>query len=1342
MNEPIVQANRNLLFNGDFSEGTDGWKKSGPSIGVAGDWYAGDRILLLHLSHESYVSQEFEVPRKTASDAQYRLSFLCETIHEQSGWLYLFKGSEEILKVELKPATGRNLEEDLARLAVGQPLDFVPIEYEQTLNSSFDAGDTLRIEIKSPPNDDDDYSSKVRITRINLLLHLAPLKLRTMKLDDQVLDEGSTLCFCLGATDANPHSLTFEPEPEHAWENTEAALTLTDNPQQAIVVKPGPEVEQLLTEQWSLDCPVVGDEDPYSFTLNLINRYNAEPFTIPVSLGHHRLKFRERLEAAYYPVLEYQQSVRLGVRVASFYTQQSVAGVTVNWSTAERVTAASVSDEYGWAYFDFQPTVAVEALIEASVGSPYYSSGVYTEQFNVRVLATDPWKDLRAVVDEVETAWDANGYPNRGSTHDLLVRLPDNSPLLDTELSLHWSGDSHEQLGVDVSPPLEDPVQVARPDMLWTLTCDDELDGRFLLSLVCSKLLLPSPGKPMSLARNRVRVGEVHEANKFPVVDEQESVLLRVQVLHETASADGDPVRNALVEWHTPEDVITTYTGYGGWANVFYTPLRAGDLKVIAHVKAHPEAVPITREFEVTAIATSPWKTEVEIRLDGEIIQRNTLGLVCKKGLPHTLSVVPVAGSSWIGKGISLQWRNDDPADIGLQFSEPGVSKPLTAEGVRWTLSSAAEGSISSLFELELRLQSVEIVRELSGRLLSADLSTEVSLLLDQIRAAPDEQAHYPCLGATHRFNVLPNELSPLVGLQAALSWSGTSMDDLDASVRPSLDTSQTLNDGGTIWELDFSASEQPGRFALTLALPELDYVAQGKPMVLGHNKVKIHAVREATVDPVVGQTPAWLWVQVYSHFTDRAVGRVPVKWWDGLDGATTLTDAEGWSGFGFRPDTGDMHSVTALVESYFDNFEDARTIAVKAQLTDPWTELWVSFDNKPAQLWGEKTCFPRRKGQHRIDVKAAANSALLDCSLALGMTGNGPEELGIRFDGPMLGEFQRFTEEGLTYLYSAGDLKNGRFGLCFACERLANLSPVNAMSLGEGAQVVKIAERSRGSQTLLWGEAVSEQITVVSAISGRPMAGMNVVWRSADLGEVTTTTNFYGEARIRFVPKTPGAAQLTATVGDAQYSESISLPYFLHEPRQIKELFSDDLTGYPGQEISAQALVVSANTGEPLANVEVMWEYNNTSLPATLTGTDGMATVRFVLGTASEAALWASVKGGLAGWDVETLRLTVTERPAVVKSVVAAPNPAFVNDWVTMTALIVDKASGEPMPKRKILVSINGRPFIDSSTNGNGKYETAWRVVELSETVSLDVKVENPDGTSSSGFVLVRIER
>lgn len=1342
MNEPIVQAKRNLLFNGDFSEGTQGWKKSGLSIGVSEDWFAEKRIILLHLSHNSAVSQEFEVPRKTASDAQYRLSFLCEMIHQQSGWLRLFKGSEEILTVELKPAVGRSHEQDLARFAAGQPLEFVPIEYEQALNSPLDAGDKLRIEINSPQNNDGDYHSKVRITRINLQLHLAPLKLQTMKLDDQVLDEGSTLYFCLGATGDNPHSLTFEPEPENAWENTEAALTLTDNPQQAIIVKPGPEVEQLLTGQWSLDCPVVGDVDLYPLTLNLINRYNSEPYTFPASLGHHRLEFRERLEAAYYPVLEHQQSVRLGVRVASFYTHQTLAGQTVNWSTEERVIAASVSDEYGWAYVVFEPAKAGEVVVVASVESRYYANGVYTEPFTVHVLPTDPWKDLRAVVEDAETAWDANGYPNRGDTYDLQVRLPQNSPLLDTELSLHSSGDSHQQLGVDVSPPLAKWVPVTLSDTHWTLRCDDELDGRFLLSLICSKLLLPSPGKPMSLARNRVRVGDVREANKFPVVDEQESVLLRVQVVHETAFADGDPVRNALVDWHTPEGIITARTGAGGWANVFYTPSAAGDLKVTAHIKAHPEAVPITREFEVRAIATSPWKSEVEIRLDGEVVERNTLGLVCRKGRLHTLSVTPLPGSPWVGKAISLHWRGDDP-DIGLQPSDLGKGKPLAAAGVQWTLSSAAQDSTSRLFELELRLEGVDSVRELSGRLLSVDLSTEVSLLLDQIRAAPDEQALYPCLGAIHCFNVLPNALSPLLGLQAALSWLGDSPEQLNATIVPPLDDFQLLSDGGAIWKLNFSASEQPGRFALKFAFPELGYVAEAKPMVLGHNKVRIHALREAAVDPVVGQAPAWLWVQVYSHFTDRPVELVSVKWWDGMDGTTTSTDSEGWSGFDFRPKTGGMHSVTALVDSYFDNFEDTRTVAFKAQLTDPWAGLMVSFDNKPAQPWGEKTYFPRRKGQHRIDVKAPANSALLDHGLALGMTGAGPMELGIRFDEPALGEFTRFSEKGLTYFLSVGDLKNARFGLCFASERLASLSPVNAMSLGEGAQVVKIAERSRVSQTLFWGQAVFEPITIVSVISGKPMAGMMVVWRSLDLGEVTTITNFYGEAWIRFVPTTPGAAQLTATVGDAQHSESISLSYFVNEPRKIKELFSDDLPGYPEQEILIRATVVSALTGESMRDVWVKWEYENVSITSSKTNAQGIAELIFKLPFIGQGVLYASVEGGYAGWEVKSL-LLVADVPQLNPLIVPGGDVIEVEEFTLVYAKVISSVSRKPIEGVEVVwFKDDIEQARRTTTNVRGETQENFRA-NATGRMSIKAQIRDPEGEAydSQTFVFTVVER
>lgn len=209
MSEPIIQADQSLILNGDFLEGTRGWTKIGSAVGTVEDEYVtGERITLLHLAEESWVSQEFDVPKKPADQAQYRLSFECETIHEQSGWLRIFNGKQLIDEIELIPKPDRNLEQDLARLAAGQPLIFDPDPYVQTLSALFEAGDKLRIEIRSPPNEENDNYSKVRIARIDLQLYLDELKLKTVKLDKQVLGEGGTLYLCMGATDSDSHDLT------------------------------------------------------------------------------------------------------------------------------------------------------------------------------------------------------------------------------------------------------------------------------------------------------------------------------------------------------------------------------------------------------------------------------------------------------------------------------------------------------------------------------------------------------------------------------------------------------------------------------------------------------------------------------------------------------------------------------------------------------------------------------------------------------------------------------------------------------------------------------------------------------------------------------------------------------------------------------------------------------------------------------------------------------------------------------------------------------------------------------------------------------------------------------
>lgn len=1341
MSEPIIQAKQNLVLNGDFNRATTNWTKINLGVAVVGDSYLDDRINVLNLNFEGGVRQDFRAPKTPGANAQYTLKFLAEVLHTESGWLRLFKGNQLLHEIELKPDPARDLERDLAQLAAGQPLAFLPKEYELPLDETFAADDTLRIEISSPKNEPNDYYRKIRIAFVDLQLHLEPLQLKTMQLDQQSLGPDSTLYLCLGATAITAHRLTFTPEPENAWDGTDASLRINDNLQEAIIVSPGQDVDQPLTSSWGLDCPIVGDEDRYSFTLSLLNQYSAEPFTQAVSLGHHRLACGAKLDAAYYPILG--QEVRLGLQVVSYYTDQALVGRTVNWSQAGLgLIGASLTNEQGWAYFDYQPDAAGDVVVVASFDSPYYADGQVTESFKVLVLAEDPWINVKAVINGEETDWDAQGYPNRGTDHVVQVRLPVDSPICGTQLSLHWNGDSHNELGVDVSPELRDWVPVGSDDLVWTLTCDDERDGRFELSLQCSMLLLPSPQKRMSLARNLVEIGEVHNANKFPIVDEEESVLLRVEVLHRTSLGKGDPVSSALVDWETPEAVVSTVTGNGGWASLLYTPKTAGPLLVTARIKAHPEADPLPQSFDVLAIQSSPWKDQVQILLDDVEVERNTLGVLCRRGRSHTLSVQPIAGSPWIGKSISLHWRGAAPA-IGLVPSDLGVGKPLLAGGVQWTLVSQANTSLSRLFDLELRLESVDAVRELSGRLVSENLNEEMSLILDQISSGLNDQYFYPCLGASHRFNVAPNPLSPLVGLQASLTWSGTSAEELGATVRPALDAAQPLSDGGAHWTLDFSASEKSGRFALTLALPQLDHTAPAKTMVLDHNKVRITAWREATIDPVVGQDPAWLSVQVSSHFTGKAVGQVPVNWSAGHDGPREPTDDAGWSRFAFAPQAGDEHMVTALVSNFFDDTDDSHSITVQALANDPWDDLLIWFDGLPPQQWGQSTCFPRRGLPHTFNVTPSDKSPLEDHVLTLGMTGTGPAQLGIAFNPPALGVPKLFNPGGHRYNFSAGDEQNGSFALRFASTRLARMSPAQAMSLGPGSQVVKIAERSRVSQTLLWGEELLEQITVVSAITGRPMSGMIVTWRGADLGVVTSVTNFYGVAKMAFVPTTPGVQALTASVGGALHSDSLSLPFYLNEPRQINALVSVETSVYPGQEMHACATVVSALTGEPLSDVWVEWAFEDVAIAPSKTNSEGEAVATFKTPFVKLGRLEAVVKGGIVGWDVKSLMVPV-DTPELQQFVVPGGDVVQVGEITLVYISVVSFVSRKPLEGIEVVWVRDGiEQALRTKTNSYGStYENF--TPRVAGGMTIEARILDPQGRpfDSKEFVFTVMER
>lgn len=1332
MNEPVIQANASLVLNGDFSNGYDPWVKGtiNPGwINRVGVSYEGKDIYCLTVGNEASVSQIFEAPKDLRADACYVISFLFESWHYAAGRLVISnEGSPELVQeIALPP---RNSLGNKTLRADGQPMAFEPVKREVKLTLPLKRSDKVRVSVFSPRSQNTEEI--IYITRIKILLHLGPLKLQQLMFDGTPQSPDRLLYLCLGASQVSgklPHTLSFEPVSGNAWEDTHASLNIDDNPRGAIVATPMLGEDQPLTEQWLLDCPNIGDEGAYEFWLKLLNKYTAEAYTIKASLGHHRLTFGDLLEAAYYLVYEYKQSVRLGVQVVSYYTGEPLAGREVTWRVnGERLEVTLLTDDDGWVYFTFEPPVDGEYVIEASVVSLYYSSGKFTQAFDVRVLATDPLKEVMVIVDGEAARWaEKTGYPNRGDKYPVTLELLADSPLLGTELWLLWEGDSPVELGVTVSPELKKPVPVTVAELIWMLTCDDRLDGKFELLLGCSKLLLPSRKKPMSLARNKVAIGEVRTFNTSPVVDEGGRVLLMVQVLHFRNSSPGDPVVKALVDWAGPNGTVSAVTGGGGWASFFGTPESANPYTITAKVRAHAGMLPIERPFDVTPVASSSWNGKAEFDLDGKSVDLVTVGIACLRGESHTFRVTPMPGSPVAGKIMTLTWIVG--SDLGITIGAPTATPD---GGWEWLLSSVFGSSLSGLFELLLESEALTEKRVLSGRLLSSNLADEATVLLDQVTATLGNQKLFPCLGALHHFNFLLNALSPLIGLEVVLVWSGTSADELGATVEPALHLPQVISAGGALWVLNFTVSQNHGQFALALALPQLQLTSVANVMQLGHNKVRIDEVHEAAVDPVVGQDRAWLWVQVISSFTRKPVAQVPVKWT--AEGASNEveTDASGWSGHAVKPETAKQYEVEALVASLYDGYQDKRAMTVQALASDPLKEVEVSFDRNPPQPLGTRAFFPRRNGEHQMEFTAKAGSALLDQDVMLGLTGTGLAALDLSFS-PRLGVAQRFVDGKLNYTLKCGNQIDGSFALRLAASRLQNLSPANAMSLGTGSQVLKIIMNNAVRQTLDWGQVLSQSITLVSAISGKPMAGWTVTWRSPDLGDVTMVSDFYGVARIRFTPKTPGPGELTVTVGDQDHTESASLAFTLNEPRKIIELIEVDTVEKDADQESetrVQAKVVSSRTGEPQEDVEVMWEVGGHALPSSRTDAKGIAVLIFTPTAEGIVVVWATVRGGLAGWYTESLVLVV-ETFAFEIAELNAPASIGAGSVGNADAVVVDRITGQPVKNVIVLWSFAGKPLAPTTTDDDGRTSNTFSTLLLGRQ-KLTAKVEDSTGSSA----------
>ncbi|CAN7665415.1 hypothetical protein LJR277_005099 [Pseudomonas sp. LjRoot277] len=1050
MNKKSVRKGESLIVNGSFDKDDwfEGWKKGAPPHDAASleePDYEGGRIYVARLVDQATLEQKFFLPGLHSEGVTHVLSFL-----------YQSKGASGFFRIARDDVWGENIELPVGTvvasddppneiLSIEDPLDFIPTYREYVVDLQPDDCNKSLAVLFGFPNGSE--PAGMSFTRVHFGIVLEPLKLLHVQVDEQVHADG-TVYLCRGATENGAHTLTFQEAAGGAWQGSEVALSMADENEDLdpnVVIDPKLGQLQMLENPWSFS--ISGTASVRELELMIVSKWDAEPCPLTLSIGDHRVALADCKNGDFDPIVN-KQSVRLTGTVKSFYTDLPLVDRQVVW-LLEGESKVTHTDSSGGVGVEYSPAVAGLQQVNIAIDSLYYTSGVLSKTLEVKVLAADPFDSAQVAFEGgAQSSWGSRaGYPHRGGKSTVRVSASPGSELPDYPLMLIWKGESAESLGITVYPPLNTPVDWTSGEVVWTLDCTHATkDGEFELLLAAERLRDTSSSNRMSLGLNRYIVGDTRQANRSPVIDQAERVQVLLQLV-EPGTREG--VENVEVEWQTPGGSVTTLTGQGGWTELSYQPTAAGHQDLVATIQVRGEEGKTLEEtFPFTALATNPWKAEVEWTFDKSHVPA-ALGFVCWRGEAVILTLTPKSGSKLLDEDVTLDWRDSDPG-LGLTFDPPiGVPKKLTSAGLKWEITGGA--TKSGRFELKLSTGLIIQNLELSGRLISRNLADEGRVSLDTTPVL-SAVSSYPCLGANHAFSFLPNPLGPLSGLSMELVWNGIPAEQLNVIVRPAVGAGVEIVSGGAQWSLDCSNSQHAGDFSLQLTLPQLAMTSTSMAMSLGHNRLEIIGQREATIRPVLAENEsARVWVQVGSFYTKAPVANIPVSW-KGKEDAQALivpTRGDGWSSYAYQPKTTGAAEVKAEVKSPYTGQSSSASLEVDALPTSPW--LGVVFYRTPesGNKLGEKTAFPRRANNYSYSIACTTvDNPLMDTLVRLGWAGTLPNDLSVTV-APVLGDKRPMGMAGLAWGVECGNIKDGSFSWFAEADILLKLSPRQPFSLG-----------------------------------------------------------------------------------------------------------------------------------------------------------------------------------------------------------------------------------------------------------------------------------------------------
>ncbi|WP_426206286.1 hypothetical protein [Pseudomonas sp. TWP3-1] len=945
--------NFNFVSNGAFIEQLKDWLSN--DLGAVNHYletWHGDPINLLAAKNQGEAWQVLLLPDKPVpcvGKAEYRLRFWYEVKGLDAGKYGTVQISGD--KSGVTPLTlhnSRRKSRKQKRTSDG-PEAVELTEYDHKL-VIVEGEEKIELRVISPSNE---FSSSgaVRFTLAEVLLELENLVLEGLTVDG-ITQVRNRALVCIGGN----HTVAFNVEAKNAWAGTEAALVVTDDPDNVLRASPAMEHYQPINHTWQLSCADTRADVHFTTKLAIRSKYTAELYPLRLVCGHFRLYLHVVEESEYFPVIDLNQSGQLTVEVRSHFTQMALANREVVFKLDDTVLLTQNSDALGRVTFSYTPTTVGDKHIIASVSSFYRPDlAVYT--FIVQPIQRDPWTTAKVKLDLLgELDWDSGTiYLNRGATHDLELLLADN--ILDTTDVTMQSESvvTPGEVGVFFTPDINHTQQVVGNSASWRLACENRRNGEFTVSLKCVKLLEPSPRLTVDLDHNWKEIVEPKVLTRFPVeggTDVRFSALIQSRV----PGVGGLP--NALTHWSDNGAAeVPELAGPAGNIIKAFEPGAAGPAWASVKIANPYDKVDCLHRFDYTVYDESVWALLAELTLGGR--KQGSVGLLCFRNTDAVeLKIMPL-GELLIGEVISVELSSESGADLQFVMEPEGATpREMTAEGLTYMVSSTS--SISAMFQVRVNHHWLDPDFKLDpdeqvGRLLSKVLAEEATLTFDD-RVLLAGDSIWACLGGRHGLRIVPLPDSPMVGLRMTAQLQVG--DDLQMKL--TADNQLPVPGSGKDWDLDARASTQEGNQGIELTLEDkfFSYPVYGVP--LDDNRTVSH-VEQPHLDLQVNESVR-LYLNATSYYSNLPVVGVPVTFVNAGDVKTSSTNEAGDAQYAFKALAPGEFQVLATALSPYDATPPVKTFTLKvigtSQNVTPSIPT-VSKKNKdkvmPAKIKGQR---------------------------------------------------------------------------------------------------------------------------------------------------------------------------------------------------------------------------------------------------------------------------------------------------------------------------------------------------------------------------------------------------